>query len=138
MADATESEIVKDALEAAEWVASALASSGYRADFSLESLKEIDRFLDDHASEGTPKPGGLLSEQFGSRMFALGAYVGEVLRRKRGGQWLGDDTDPHAAMNLRLELKPGEHVWPIERVMKRFKNGAEDGIYAYGIVIVGP
>jgi hypothetical protein len=52
---------------------------------SLESLKEIDRFLDDHTSEGTPKPDGLLSEQFGSRMFALGAYVGEVLRRKQGG-----------------------------------------------------
>lgn len=138
MADATEPEIVRDAREASEWIAVALASSGYRADFSLESLKEIDRFLDDHTSEGTPKPDGLLSEQFGSRMFALGAYVGEVLRRKRGGQWLGDDTDPQAAFNLILELKPGEQVWPIQRVMKRFKNGAEDGIYTYGIVIVGP
>lgn len=33
MADATEPEIVRDAREASEWIAVALASSGYRADF---------------------------------------------------------------------------------------------------------
>ena len=31
----------------------------------------------------------------------------------------------------------GSVVWPIQRVMKRFKNGREDGIYDYGSVVGG-
>src|SRR5579871_3860612 len=42
-AHADEPKVVKDAKEAAEWIATALSSSGYKADFTLESLKEIDR-----------------------------------------------------------------------------------------------
>lgn len=30
---------------ASDWVVKALNSSGYKADYSLESMKEIDRFL---------------------------------------------------------------------------------------------
>src|SRR5580658_8435854 len=97
MAHAAESEIVNDANAAAEWVANALSSSGYNADFSLDSLKEIDRFFDDQAPRGSPKPGGLLSQDLGARLFALGAYVGEVIRRQADGQWQGEDSDPRAA-----------------------------------------
>jgi hypothetical protein len=49
MVNAAEPQIVKDALDAAEWVAKALSSSGYKADFTLDSLKEVDRFVDDQA-----------------------------------------------------------------------------------------
>jgi hypothetical protein len=49
MANAAEPQIVKDAVEAAEWMAKTLSSSGYKADFTLDSLKEIDRFVDDQA-----------------------------------------------------------------------------------------
>jgi hypothetical protein len=45
-------------------MARALSSSGYRADFSLESLREVDRFLEEQAPGGKPKQGGLLSEDF--------------------------------------------------------------------------
>ena len=49
MANAAEPKIVTDALDAAEWMAKALSSSGYKADFTLDSLKEVDRFVDDQA-----------------------------------------------------------------------------------------
>jgi len=32
---------------ASDWVTKALNSSGYKADYSLESIKEIDRFFDE-------------------------------------------------------------------------------------------
>jgi hypothetical protein len=64
-AGAQESRIVRDVAAAAEWMAKALNSSGYRADFSITSLKELDRFFDEHSSDGKPKPGGLLSEATG-------------------------------------------------------------------------
>ena len=91
MANAAEPQIVKDAVEAAEWMAKALSSSGYKADFTLDSLKEVDRSVDDQAQGGNPTPGGRLSDHLGTRIFALGACVGEVIRRQGEGRWRGDD-----------------------------------------------
>jgi hypothetical protein len=132
MVDAADTKIVKDTLDAANWAATALPGVGYKADFTLDSLKEIDRLFDEQTAEGKPKPGGLLSDQFGSRIFVLGAYVGEVIRRHYGGEWQGDDADPRAEINVAVRLNSGTLFWPIQRVMKRCKNGPEDGIYVYG------
>jgi hypothetical protein len=131
------SKIVRDVLVSAEQISRALSQSGYRADFSLESLKEVDRFFDEQALNGKPKAGGLLSQELGARLFAIGAYVGEVIRRHNGGQWQGDDNDPQAEINVALRLKTGATLWPVQRVMKRFKNGTEDGIWLYGFVASG-
>jgi hypothetical protein len=127
-----QSKIVSDALASAEWIARALSQSGYTADFTLGSLKQIDRFFEEQAANGRPKAGGLLSEQLGARLFAIGAYVGEVIRRQNGGEWQGDDNDTQAEINVAVRLKTGTILWPVQRVMKRFKNGAEDGIWIYG------
>jgi hypothetical protein len=138
MALAAESAIVRDAIEAADWMAKALSSSGYKADFTLDSLKEVDRFVAEQVPDGKPKPGGLLSQQFGTRVFALGAYVGETIRRQGQGKWQGDDADPQAEINVAVRLKSGTIFWPMRRIVKRIKNGPEDGIYAYGFVMLGP
>lgn len=45
--------LTEDARKAAAWIGTALTSSGYQADFSLESLREIDRFLMSTAKMGT-------------------------------------------------------------------------------------
>lgn len=127
------SKIVQDAEEAAVWISTALSTSGYRADFTLESLREVDRFFDEHSSNGKAIPGGLLSEQLGPRIFALGSYIGETIRRNFGGEWRGSDDDPEAEVNLELVLPDGTRIWPIQRAMKRFKNGEEDSIVAYGM-----
>lgn len=57
----------QDINAAKDWIVLALQSLGYRADFSLESLKEIERFFDEQN-----RPGGLLSENQGQRLFAIG------------------------------------------------------------------
>lgn len=123
--------ITEDIDVAADWIAKALSSSGYAADFSPSSLWEIDRFFDEHSKSGEAIPGGLLSDDLGSRLFSIGAYVGEVIRRSIGGEWHGDDSDPQAEINVELVVADST-CWPVQRVMKRFKNGAEDGIAAYG------
>ncbi|WP_260581411.1 hypothetical protein [Sphingopyxis sp. PET50] len=129
------SSIVSDALVSADWIAKALSSSGYRADFTLASLEEIDRFFDEHAPHGVARSGGLLSEDVGSRLFAIGSYIGETLRRQLGGDWIGDDEDPQAEINISLKLADGSIIWPIQRAMKRFRNGPEDSIAAYGAAV---
>jgi len=113
-------------------VAGALRGSGYAADFSPDSLIEIDRFFSEQSQHGQARRGGLLSESTGSRLFAIGGYVGEVLRRNIGGEWRGDDSDPDAEINVELALPAGRVCWPVQRVMKRFKLGVEESIAAYG------
>ena len=125
--------ILEDIRVGAEWIGTALRSSGYAADFSASSLWEVDRFIDEHCSGGKPLAAGLLSEDFGKRVFALGSYVGEVIRRQRGGDWEASDSDPDAEINVALRLSDGSMCWPVQRVIKRIEAGSEDGIAAYGI-----
>jgi hypothetical protein len=135
--NAAQPAIVRDATDAAEWMAKRLLDAGYKADFSLESLREVDRFLDEQASKGKPKPGGLLSHDFGMQIFALGAYIGETIRREGGGgRWEGNDGDAHPEISLAVRLKSGVVFWPTQRVLKRFKNGPEDSIYPYGALML--
>jgi hypothetical protein len=134
--DATQSAIVRDAIDAAEWMAKRLVDTGYKGDFTLESLKDVDRFFDEQAPHGKPKAGGHLSHHFGMQIFALGAYVGETIRRKGEGRWVGDDRAEHPEITLAVRLKSGVEFWPTQRVMKRFENGPEDGLYPYGVVIL--
>jgi len=127
--------VTADAVKAAEWVASALTNSGYAADFSPRSLWEIDRFFEEQSPGGQARPGGLLSEDLGSRIFALGAYTGEVIRRDRGGEWKADENDPEAEINIEVRLADGSVIWPIQRAMKRYSNGGEDAIAPYAAAL---
>jgi len=129
--------VIEDAAKGAQWIAKALATSGYRADFSLGSLREVDRFFDEHSRNGQAVKGGLLEEQLGARLFALGAYCGEVIRRRAGGTWSSDAAGPEEEINLALVLPNGATLYPVKRAMQRFQNGAEDGLFAYASVVSG-
>ena len=115
---------------ASDWVVKALNSSGYRADYSLESMKEIDRFFDEQSSET-----GLLSKNFGNIIFSLGSYIGEVAIKLYGGEWNTDDSDPQGEINISVKLGTGTVIWPVIRCMKRYKQGSEESIYAYLLVL---
>jgi hypothetical protein len=129
-AAAQEAGVVADASASAKSIARELSSAGYNADFSLESLKEIDRFLDDQAPDGP--------QNRGPRIFALGSYVGEVIRRAAGGEWRGNDSDPQAEIDVELRLKDGTTLRPVQSVMKRLESGSAAGMYAYGQAAVHP
>ncbi|MFX1257144.1 MAG: hypothetical protein ACFFAN_04765 [Promethearchaeota archaeon] len=124
--------ILEDVKKSSIWIAKALKSSNYRTDFSPESLLEIERFFNNNTQNGKPILGGLLSKDLGNRIFAIGCYVGEVICKSLGGKWNGDDSDPQAEINVTLKLPDSSIIWPVQRVMKRFKNGPEDSIVAYG------
>lgn len=123
--------LIADAIDGARWASNALTSSGYRADFSIESLRNLDRFFDEQTSVGQARPGGLLGQHFGQRLFCLGCYCGEVVRSAEGGAWKTSGQGPEAEIDLALELPNGTFLWPVQRVMKRFQFGPEESLYAY-------
>lgn len=122
--------LAQDILTAADWAVKNLNSTGYRADYTLESMRELDRFFDEQSA-----PGGAISSNRGQILFALGSYVGQTAIKLYGGEWLTDDSDPRGEINASVLLSGGTQLWPIIRCMKRYQNGAEDGIYAYMLAL---
>jgi hypothetical protein len=134
-------QVVANATRMAELVATALTKDGYDADFTPASLWEVDRFFDEQTRKGAPRRWGLLANDTSVRLFSLGAYVGEVIRRAVGGEWEGDDADADAELNLALRLRDDGIVWPVQRAVARMRNGAEDSLVAYAVAVgveVGP
>lgn len=118
--------LLADIRASTEWIYVAMNSSGYMVDFTVESLKEIDRFFDEQN-----KPDGILSKNRGAILFSIGCYIGETIINNIGGVWITDDNDPQGEMNIAVKLQSGTTLFPVQRCMKRYQNGMEDSIYAY-------
>lgn len=116
---------------AADWAAKQLNDREYSADFSLESLHEVDRFFNEQADSDTPGYGEFFGENLSFRTFALGAYVGEVLRRAVDGEWLCDTHDPFVDVNAALKLKDDNECLPMKQVLLRLNNGPADSFAGF-------
>jgi hypothetical protein len=131
--------ILQDVSSSAESGASALSALGYKADFTFESIMELERFMSDNVNDdGGAKPGSEFESDTGGKLFILGAYLGEVIRRRTNGTWRGNDSDPEATVNVEVNTEAGATIWPIQRIMKRFKNGSEDNLWVYAQHAIEP
>ena len=120
----------------AQGMADDLVSSGYQADFSLESLSEIDRMFDEQSRDGEALADGLLGDEMQVRMLTLGAYVGETIIRHHGGAWQSvAPTAVQLHLGAAVSLPGGGSIWPMRRVWKRLRNGEEDSIALYGRMV---
>lgn len=116
-----------------DWIVKAFAEDGFKLDHTMESLIEIDRFFVANMRNGKAKRGGrLYGRGLGGKLFSIGAYVGEtIIKNVQGAEWITDDNEPEGELNVLLRLPNSEQIWPIQKVMMRFKNGSEDTIYPY-------
>src|SRR5688572_28245116 len=123
----------EDIKTGADWMVKAFKDDKIMLDYTIESFIELDKFFIQHSKDGQAVTGGRLSKNLGSIIFSIGAYVGEaIIRSVPGTEWKTDDADAKGEMNCSLMLPNGIEIWPMQRVMKRFKNGDEDSIYPYG------
>lgn len=59
-----------------------------------------------------------------------GGYLGEVIRRARGGEWV-IDTEVAPGQQV-LSLRKGDNrMFPANKVQKRLLNGSEDNVWFY-------
>lgn len=118
----------EDIVKANDWIVRALKSSNYKADYSMESLKDIDRFFDEENHKD-----GILSQNVGNILFGIGVYVGETIIKNVGGAWDSEDCQDETILSLKLD----EHtvIYPIQRVMSRYKKGNEYSIYDFVMIM---
>jgi hypothetical protein len=120
----------------------AQASSGVALDYSVESIKSVEEILETlHAALPRGFWGKLLgrgpSPQDVDQVCKMyGGYVGEVIRKAGGGEWISD-----------TEIVPGQkticlrngtrRIWPVAKAYKRISNGSEDNVWVYSQVVMG-
>ncbi|MER6978501.1 hypothetical protein [Streptomyces carpinensis] len=107
---------------AAAFVARATARNRLPLDYSVASLRLVDFLVD-----GLRK-GGADRERAREPLFALGAYVGEVLVRRAGAVWVDLDAAQRACFGQPVGVRmPDGRVWnPLGKVRNRFEVGGPD------------
>jgi hypothetical protein len=114
-----------------------LAKTQFQAelDFSENSLEKVETILN-LVSTSVPKgplakiaKRGPSDEQVRKMAMVWGAYVGEVIRRRWGGEWT---TETKAQPGYVLTLRLGEtDIFPPAKVYRRLTNGLEDNVWHY-------
>lgn len=118
--------------DAAMWAATLVGNRGATLDGSVESLRILDALIEDarESIQGEPNP------PQAALLWALGAYLGEVLRNARGGSWtVGALDDLDLFWGTSLTSTDGLQMWPMQRIIKCFLNGAEESVYDYGVTM---
>jgi hypothetical protein len=89
-------------------------------DFTSESLEGVERIMT-KLQKQEPK---LTDEQITELSKLWGVYVGEVIRRYYGGQWVMLEGMPDVALG-------GKHASPVAKVRKRLVGGATENLKYY-------
>jgi hypothetical protein len=90
---------------------------------NVDSLQELERFFNEHLDDELHKPkyGGLLFYNTGYLIFAIGSYIGEVIIKEYGGEWItnaNNQSEIHTAIKLPNETL----IFPVQEVIKRIEN----------------
>lgn len=99
--------------------------SGVAADYSPESLHEIDELVDRLAKD-------CAVEDVAETLFCLGCYVGEVIVRRLHGRWVKREASrmkEFARWPLVVEVPDGGAWNPIGKVFKRFEFGPGESVF---------
>jgi len=125
--------LLEDIKTQSDWIVKAFKSDSINLDYTIRSFIEIDKFISENSKNGQTVNGGRLSTNLGPILFSIGSYVGETfVKVAPGSAWVTNDNDPEGEINVEMRLSDGTTIWPMQRVIKCFKNGMEDSVYVYG------
>ncbi|MFD7671915.1 MULTISPECIES: hypothetical protein [Streptomyces] len=108
----------------AEFVRRVTARKRLPLDYSVASLRVVDRIVDGLRAAG-PEQGAVAGE-----LFWLGAYAGEVLVRRAGAEWVDFDLGQRELFGQVVGVRmPDGRAWnPIGKVTNRFAAGPEESV----------
>ncbi|MCI4667532.1 MAG: hypothetical protein MRZ79_05170 [Bacteroidia bacterium] len=110
---------------------------GLNADFSLQSIADMDSLIDEIFVDGKLDSPMVASEHENMILLGFGSYLGEMIIRSTGsGAWAEDDTFGEGLAFSCVDLPAGLRIWPFQKVLKRINNGPEDSLRSYAITII--
>lgn len=109
-------------------VRDAAQDEGVTLDYSIESLREVDRILIGYHTRGVVL-GSILET-----VFCYGCYVGEVMRRQSGETWARSPRPELMGKLPVLRSAGGSVTAPIAKAFKCVQNGEEDSTYALALM----
>ena len=101
----------------------AAATRGEKLDFSAESLAGVERCLAATVDVDGPLSGEDLD--YATRLW--GAYLGEVVRRRFGGEWQMSQYPFGAVAVPTLEVR-GSNLYPMMKVYRRLTIGPQENL----------
>jgi hypothetical protein len=117
--------------EFVQWLASEAVKDAWeqnhvKLDYSVESIKYVERILGGLHSQYTKDPSTISVKGLGS---AYGAYIGEVIRRSEpGAHWQRDDEMGEKSYPIIWGPTAG-HSYPMAWCYHRILNGDEDNVW---------
>ncbi len=60
----------------------------------------------------------------------MGSYVGEVFRRRHGGEWGFVEANGKKLLAVKAKHS-GTLMWPVERIKQRIRGGSNNNVWAY-------
>ena len=111
---------------ATEAVKDAWEQNRVKLDYSVDSIKDVEKILGALHGQYTKDPSTLSVNGLGS---AYGAYIGEVIRRSEpGAHWQRDDEMGEKSYPIIWGPRAG-HSYPMAWCYHRILNGDEDNVW---------
>ncbi len=110
--------LMEEIPKAEAWLKENMARFGQPLDGTHESFAVLDVFFEEQC-----KPGGLLAGKvryMKNQLFAVGAYVGQVLVNELGGTWVTDDKAREGEALIGVQLPDGRMARPVQRAIRCF------------------
>jgi hypothetical protein len=119
--------------EAGEFVREAAVRRRLRLDYSVESLRLVD-FIVEGVRKGTSERARVQPVLYG-----LGVYVGEVLVRRAGAEWIEFDPAQREMFGQPVGVRmPDGRAWnPLGKVVKRFEWGPAESVWTLYLQLHG-
>ncbi len=100
-----------------------------KLDYTEKSMQIVDLLIEQLRKEGND------DRAAENEIMALGAYVGEVIKRNYGGKWtkpeLAGFPKDGATYSVVFQLPNGSGINPLGRVLKYFRNGSQYSITVF-------
>lgn len=116
-----------------------LRKCGYVLNYSVDSVKELDKFIKEYFSNGKLIKEIELFKNKDMEFFklAMGAYIGEVIKKNYKGNWIYNvfSARVYDYINLEIELKNNITIYPYQETLKRINDTELGSLHSYLITL---
>jgi|ERR1700722_3622817 len=121
---------------AAQFKESILKIDGTDIDYSVESIKFVDNFLQKFRDKK------IKINDFAETVFIAGCYVGQVMVYHAQGEWIGEESIPGSSRDvlfpLVIKFPNGNIANPIAKAFKKYHYGESDNLEYFYYVATNP